>query len=111
MEYNMLPEDEQAEIIRRRFICSSCPFNSSNAVVKLGYVSNRIDEHCVMCGCTITRKTASLESACGITCCNAAPLSDCTCKDKNLQEYNRVNNVNMEVKWKAYKNKTDEQQS
>ncbi len=104
----MLPEDEQAEIVRRRFICSSCPFNSSNAVTKLGYVTNRIDEHCVMCGCTITRKTASLDSACGITCCNATPLSDCTCKDKNLQEYNRVNNVNMEVKWQAYKNQNNE---
>jgi len=64
-----------------------------------------------MCGCTITRKTASLESDCGISCCNATPLTDCTCKNKALKDFNRSKGINMEVKWEAYKNKTDEQQT
>lgn len=106
----MLPEDEQAEIARRRFICASCPFNSSNAV-STGYKTDRFDEHCIMCGCTITRKTASLEANCGLDCCNAQPLKDCTCKDSKLKEYSIANNINMEPKWKAYKTKTNEQQT
>lgn len=106
----MLPEDEQAEIARRRFICASCPFNSSNAVTT-GYKTDRFDEHCIMCGCTITRKTASLEANCGIDCCNATPITPCTCKDKKLQDYSIKNNINMEPKWKAYKTKTDDEQT
>lgn len=105
----MLPEDEQAEIARRRFICASCPFNSSNAVSN-GYKTDRFDEHCIMCGCTITRKTASLDADCGIDCCNSDSHSDCTCKDKKLLTFNKTNKTNMEVKWKAYKTKTDDQQ-
>jgi len=110
MEYDILPEDEQAEIARRRFICATCPFNSSNAV-RDGYKSDRFDEHCIMCGCTIKRKTASLDSDCGISCCNykESPKStDCNCKDKSLHKFNQENKVEMEVKWKAYKTKTDE---
>lgn len=111
MELGMLPEEEQAEIARRRVICATCPFNSSNAATQLGYKSNRIDEHCIMCGCTITRKTASLVSNCGITCCNAEPLDDCKCKNEHVQKFNKANNRNVELKWTSFKKSEDEQQT
>src|SRR5436190_6093622 len=63
-EFDMLPEDEQLEIARRRTICSGCPFSSSNAVKEFGYKTDRFDEHCILCGCGIARKTASLTSEC-----------------------------------------------
>jgi hypothetical protein len=99
----MLPEDEQAEIVRRRLICADCPFNSVNAKLD-GYKSDRLDEHCTMCGCTINRKTASLSSACGIDCCNAEPKTSCGCKKQNLKLYNEQNNITLEPKWDVYKN-------
>lgn len=107
MEYDMLPEDQQKEIIRRRVICATCPFNSSNAT-KDGYTSNRLDEHCVLCACTLSRKTASLESACGIDCCNAISHTSCTCVKAGLKDYNIVNDINLEPKWTAFKTNNDE---
>jgi hypothetical protein len=104
-ELNMLPEDQQAEIARRRLICASCPFNSVNAKAD-GYQSSRVDDHCVLCGCTIRRKTASLNSKCGIDCCN--PNTDCECKKPNLKKYNAEHNVVMQLKWDAYKTKENE---
>lgn len=108
MELHQLPEDEQTEIVRRRLICAGCPFSSSNAV-KEGYKTNRIDEHCIMCGCTIQRKTASLTSACGIDCCNSKPLTECDCKKKNLKNYNTEHGIQMEPKWMPYKKEDNEQ--
>ena len=32
-----LPEDEQEEIIKRRVICNTCPFNSENAKTSEAY--------------------------------------------------------------------------
>jgi hypothetical protein len=91
-------------------ICSTCPFSSSNAVSD-GYNPNgRFDEHCIMCGCTITRKTSSLSANCGIDCCNANSLSNCDCKKKSLKEYNKKNQINLPLKWLAYKKETNEQQ-
>lgn len=62
LEYGMLPEDEQEEIVRRRLICSQCPMMSKN---REGYTTSRKDEHCTLCSCPITTKTASLASDCG----------------------------------------------
>jgi hypothetical protein len=104
----MLKEEEQQEIVRRRLICATCPFNSSNAV-KDGYKTNRIDEHCIMCGCTITRKTNSLSSDCGISCCN--PDSECNCAKENVKKFNTENNIVIEPKWFKFKNQEDEQQT
>jgi hypothetical protein len=103
----MLPEEEQAEIVRRRLICAECPFNSINAKNN-GYTSDRLDEHCVMCGCTIARKTASLSSACGIDCCNYEPTTKCNCKKPNLAKYNNVNKTNLELKWDIFKKQSHE---
>lgn len=100
-DLNMLSEEEQAEIVRRRVICETCPFNSKNAV-KDGYTTDRIDDHCIMCGCTITRKTASLSSSCGIGNCN--PDNDADCKKKGLKEFNKEHNIKMVLKWEAFKN-------
>jgi hypothetical protein len=68
MEDGKLPEDEVEEIVRRRLICNICPYSSSNAVTNpaLNYKTSRVDEHCIMCGCPIKKKTASLSSNCGI---------------------------------------------
>jgi hypothetical protein len=103
----MLPEDAQQEIVRRRLICSTCPLNSSNAVAN-GYKTDRFDEHCTMCGCTITRKTSSLSSNCGIDCCNPHPEEDCSCKPKGLKEYNIKNKITLEPKWRKFKTNENE---
>lgn len=68
MKHGNLPEDEQAEIIRRRIICATCPFLSSNAVTNsaMNYKTDRTDEHCIYCGCPIDRKTAAFSEKCGI---------------------------------------------
>ena len=85
-EFGTLPEDEQEEIARRRLICSTCPFSSSNAVGLGIYKTQRVDEHCIHCHCPIVTKTASLHSNCGI------------------ENYNVRNpNNRMELKWEAYK--------
>jgi hypothetical protein len=87
-QFNTLPEDEQKVIATRRGICAVCPFNSSNAVSNpiLNYTTDRIDEHCIMCGCNLHVKTTSLISNCGI------------------EEYNQTHpNKPMELKWVAYK--------
>lgn len=72
LEYGSLTEEEQKEIIKRRLICESCPFMSSNAVANpaLNYKTDRFDEHCIHCKCNIKLKTADLESNCGIEAYN-----------------------------------------
>lgn len=85
-------ENSLAEILRRRDICSSCPFNSINAqsskeyleIFKENYISKRNELHCSLCLCPIKTKTASLHSDCGMT----------TCKETK----------NMEPKWKSFNN-------
>jgi hypothetical protein len=62
-----------------------------------------------MCGCTITRKTAALTAECGIGCCNYDNSTNCTCVDNDLLRFNKNNQINMPVKWTAYKIKEDEQ--
>lgn len=47
----------------RNAICSTCPFNSTNAKA-LGHVTYRPDEHCIKCGCTLAAATRSLSKAC-----------------------------------------------
>jgi hypothetical protein len=62
-----------------------------------------------MCGCTITRKTASLASDCGISCCN--PDSKCDCHKENVKKFNTEHNIVVEPKWLKFKNQEDEQQT
>lgn len=96
MEFGTLPEDEKKEILRRRLICDTCPFMSSNAVTNpaLNYKTTRFDNHCVMCGCNIKLKTGALDEACGIETFNSLN------PDKALP-----------LKWDVYKNQTNEHQT
>jgi hypothetical protein len=57
---NLEPEFIE-EIVRRRAICEVCPHNS-----KLHPPTERTDEHCTICKCPITKKTACLECNCGL---------------------------------------------
>lgn len=66
LELGTIPQEDEDEIIRRRLICSTCPFMSVNAVRAKTYSTSRNDEHCTQCGCPILTKTASLQSNCGI---------------------------------------------
>lgn len=89
-----LTEEEQEEIIKRRIICSNCPFNSTNAPISeeykdlyngQKYETERIDLHCAICACNIHWKTAVMDEQCG------------------LQYYNDVNpNRKQELKWKKF---------
>lgn len=73
LKYDRLPEDIKDEIIRRRVICLSCPYNSINAktseeyfsLYREHYATEREDEHCIFCGCPIEVRTASLDCNCG----------------------------------------------
>jgi len=62
-----------------------------------------------MCGCSINRKTSSLSSDCGLSCCN--PGTECGCAKPNVKEYNTKNNITLEPKWFAFKNQENEQQT
>jgi hypothetical protein len=74
LEKGNIPEEEREEILRRRLICLSCPFNSTNAqnsteyreVTGKNYSTDRTDFHCSMCGCPIEYRTAALDKNCGI---------------------------------------------
>jgi hypothetical protein len=93
MKYGTLPEDEQNEIIRRRIICDTCPFLSSNAVANpaLNYKTDRPDEHCIHCKCPKNRKTAALSESCG------------------LEVYNRQHPESpIPLKWDVYKKSTND---
>ena len=79
LKWGHLPEDSKEEIMRRRFICSQCPFMSTNAKTSeewkalkgSGYKTGRKDEHCAFCGCGLDMRTASLNSNCGIETWNS----------------------------------------
>jgi len=96
LEHDLLSENEQDEIVRRRLICQQCPLFSLNAKEddseyqklfnkKFEFDSTR-KEYCGSCGCPYKVKTASLSSECG------------------LNQYNIDNPENtQELKWTKYK--------
>lgn len=64
----LIPPKEMKVLIEnvaqeRRAICNTCPYNSSNAK-KDGYITIRMDEHCIKCGCPLASKTTALSSSC-----------------------------------------------
>lgn len=79
MKMGNLPEDQKAEIIRRRLICMSCPFMSENAktskeykeLTGRNYKTARNDFHCSFCGCEMNMRTRALNSECGLNTWNA----------------------------------------
>ena len=79
LKYDKLPEDQKNEIIRRRVICSTCPFMSKNAIqndkeyYKLfnkKFETDRTDSFCGICGCNIKTRTSGLSAECGISTWN-----------------------------------------
>ncbi len=74
MKHGTLPEDQQEEILRRRIICAGCPFMSANADTSIeykilageNYTTQREEDHCTFCGCSIKTRTAALDANCGI---------------------------------------------
>ena len=85
-----LTKEEAEEIIRRRLICSSCPFMSTNAVRIGVYKTERTDEHCTLCTCNINFKTACLS-------CNSG-----------IEDHNEKNKENpLDLKWVAFKTEED----
>lgn len=92
MYNDSLSEKEKAIIIERRLICQTCPFMSENAKTSKeykeltghNYETKRKVEHCSFCGCPNAKKTASLESNCGV------------------EDWNEENpDKQLELKWKA----------
>lgn len=93
--YGKLPEDEQAEILRRRIICRECPFYSLNAknddteyqkLLGEPFIDKKGGKYCSICGCSENLKTSSLDSNCG------------------LEAYNMKHPDNkQQLKWEAYK--------
>lgn len=90
LEHGALSKGEQEEILKRRLICSTCPFMSKNVgkeyeeLTGHPYNSTRSDNHCVLCSCVIKIKTSSLSSDCGIA------------------HYNSQHGTTLEPKWKRY---------
>lgn len=74
LKYGKLPEEEKVEIIRRRIICTTCPFMSKNtntsseykSLTGSNYESKRNTPHCSFCGCGIEMRTGVLSKECGI---------------------------------------------
>jgi hypothetical protein len=63
---HLFPSEEKRESIEeisneRIDLCRGCSENSLN---KKNYSSIRIDEHCTLCGCTLSAKTKSFSSEC-----------------------------------------------
>lgn len=79
-----LSDLEKEVIIKRALTCESCPYNSKN-VSDPKLKSDRLDDHCIHCGCNIELKTHCLSCSCGIEVYNA----------KNPLE-------KLELKWKPY---------
>lgn len=74
LEFSLLSEENKDIIVKRRLICSSCPYMSKNAnnfpdykeLHKEDYKTDREDNHCTFCGCPLAFRTASLDMQCGI---------------------------------------------
>lgn len=78
-----------AEILRRKDICASCPFNSRNAKEAGTYESSLPYEHCILCHCRIgyeDSKEYCLSCNCGIQVWNE--------QHPDLKQ--------MEVKWTSF---------
>lgn len=98
LQHGSLPEDEQEEILKRRLICSSCPYNSVQAKTSIeykelygkNYETARTDFHCSHCGCPEETLTASLSKDCG------------------LEFYNQNHANKIPLRWTAFKPKEND---
>lgn len=95
LERKELSEEETEVILTRRSICSQCPLNSFNLknddseyqkLYEEPFKTERTEEFCGCCNCTLSKKTASFASQCG------------------LESYNLEHPENkQELKWLNYK--------
>ena len=68
-----ITEEAVAEILKRKDICATCPFNSRNASKERSYTSTLPFEHCTLCKCRIgydDSKEYCLSCNCGIEAWN-----------------------------------------
>lgn len=98
LKFGHIQPEIQDEIIRRRLICKTCPFNNENATTSQEFktinngqvykdLANRTDLHCAICHCNVDYKTASMMEKCG------------------LSYYNDLNpNNKLPLKWEEFKN-------
>lgn len=97
-EFGTLSQEEQEEILKRRLICSECPFLSTNLfkddspykeLYNKPFDSKRKEEEfCGICSCPIKFRTSSLSAECGLSVHNEK-------HPDNIQE----------LKWKQFKTK------
>ena len=96
IENGTLSEEDLEVVLERRVICEGCPLNSLNAreskdyfdLFGENYTTDRKELHCSICACMISKKTASLQSNCG------------------LESYNEDHPENkQELKWQSIKTK------
>jgi len=94
---NNIEPEALAEILKRKDICASCPFNSVNAARDNGYESNVPYQHCTLCICRIggeDTKEYCLSCNCGIT---------------ELNKRNKENGIApLPLKWQAFKTTNNE---
>jgi len=91
-----------AEILRRRDICLSCPFNSINATKDGSYVTTLNFEHCVLCKCRLGK--GDTEDVWGKEAC-----LDCKC---GAEAFNKINPhlPPVEVRWTEFKGQINKEQ-
>jgi hypothetical protein len=89
-----ISDEAVAEIMRRKEICASCPFNSANAARDRNYSSALPFQHCTLCKCRIggnDTKEYCLSCNCGIDTWNK--------RNEHLTP--------MELKWTAFEQPTN----
>ena|SRR6202044_1730225 len=88
-----ITDEAIAEIMRRKDICASCPFNSKNAIAAGIHSSNLPYDHCIHCYCRIgydDSKEYCLSCKCGIS------------------EYNKKNPNNpLPLRWESFQPKNN----
>ena len=90
LENGSLTDDETYLVMERRAICETCPFSSNlaktseeyKALMGENYKTDLKFNHCSICSCKISAKTACLSCKCG------------------MEEYNKENPNNKQIiKW------------
>src|SRR6478735_8223864 len=71
----------------RKLICMKCPMHSTNSKKLLGYETERLDEHCIVCGCNIELKVYSLHSECPDKPPRWEAVVDDELENFNIQQY------------------------
>lgn len=88
---NNIEPEALAEILKRKDICASCPFNSVNAARDNGYESSVPYQHCTLCICRIGGEDTK------------EYCLSCNCGINELNKRNAKNGIApLPLKWKAF---------